>query len=279
MFYFSDLGNNGHLFIADTPEFIEMRSVIAEKLLDTEPANQGKWQQLDVSASASHDTYELLNVTLWYQMQQSEQEAVSDILPDLPWAERHFQERVGGKAINPGVEHANWPYHANGAELHLKGKIYDHNYMERFWPTDLHYDLLTDDPMDGRSFRGYRFPVGDLQDVVEQLLENEGTRQAYLPIFFPEDTGAVDNQRVPCTLGYHFIIRNGELNIQYNMRSCEIYRHFTNDVYMAVRLAQWVRDRLVGMGGPMYTLGQLTLHAVSLHGFVGDTDKIEGFIQ
>lgn len=280
MFYFSDLGNNGHLFIADTPEFIEMRSVIAEKLLDTEPANQGKWQQLDVSASASHDTYELLNVTLWYQMQQSEQEAVSDILPDLPWAERHFQERVGGKAINPGVEHANWPYHANGAELHLKGKIYDHNYMERFWPTDLTFDgSVIGEGISGEPFNGYRFPVGDLNDVVQQLIDNVGTRQAYLPIFFPEDTGATQGQRVPCTLGYHFIIRDGKLHLQYNMRSCEIYRHFTNDVYMAIRLAQWVADRVASELQIDLDMGQLTLHAVSLHGFVGDKEKIEGFIQ
>lgn len=270
MFYFSDLGNNGHLFIAGANELLDVRGELAQKLLETKPANQGTWQQLDVSGSASHDTYELLNVSLWYQMQQTQQHAADDILPDLPWAEAHFQERVGGKAINPGVEHANWPYHANDADLHLKNEKYDHNYMERMWPTDLV------EPS-GETFNGYRFPVGDLDDVVQQLLDNPGTRQAYLPIFFPEDTGALDNQRVPCTLGYHFIIRNGEIHLQYNMRSCEIYRHFTNDVYMAVRLAQWVRDRIVSWGGPFYSLGQLTLHAVSLHGFVGDTDKIEGF--
>jgi hypothetical protein len=278
MLSFSDTGGNGHLFIAEGHQFVELRSEIAQKLLDTKPQNQGKWQQLDVSASAGHDTYELLNVSLWYQMQQSDAHAANDILPDLPWAEAHFQERVGGRAINPGVEHANWPYHANGAELHLKNKKYDHNYMERFWPKDLKYDNFWTSHA-GLPFEGYRFPVGDLNDVVQQLIDNSGTRQAYLPIFFPEDTGATSDQRVPCTLGYHFIIRNGEINLQYNMRSCEIYRHFTNDVYMAVRLAQWVRDRIVAWGGPMYSLGQLSLHAVSLHGFVGDTDKIEGFIQ
>jgi len=278
MLSFSDTAGNGHLFVADGNQFVELRSEIAEKLLQTVPQNQGKWQQLDVSASNAHDTYELLNVTTWYQMQQSDSHAAADILPDLPWAEAHFQERVGGKAINPGVEHANWPYHANGADLHLKNEKYDHNYMERFWPTGLKFEPMVFNGKSGQRFRGYRFPVGDLQDVAEQLLDNPGTRQAYLPIFFPEDTGAVDNQRVPCTLGYHFIIRNSELHLQYNMRSCEIYRHFTNDVYMAVRLAQWMRDCIVSMGGPFYTLGQLTLHAVSLHGFVGDKHKIEEFI-
>lgn len=278
MLSFSDTGGNGHLFVARGPQFMELRSEIADKLLQTVPQNQGKWQQLDVSDSNAHDTYELLNVTTWYQMQQSDSHAARDILPDLPWAEAHFQERVGGKPINPGVEHANWPYHANGADLHLKNEKYDHNYMERFWATGLRFEPMALNGKSGQRFRGYRFPVGDLQDVAEQLLDNPGTRQAYLPIFFPEDTGAVDNQRVPCTLGYHFIVRNSELHLQYNMRSCEIYRHFTNDVYMAVRLAQWMRDHINSMGGPFYTLGQLTLHTVSLHGFVGDKDKIEGFI-
>ena len=109
---------------------------------------------------------------------------------------------------------------------------------------------------------------------VNQLIKDRGTRQAYLPVFFPEDTGATKGQRVPCTLGYHFIVREDKLHVQYNMRSCEIYRHFTNDVYMAVRLAEWVKNQV----DAELTLGQLTMNMVSLHGFVGDVDKIEAFI-
>jgi thymidylate synthase len=264
----SDTEGNGHLVVAGTQDFREARAFLCNRLLATEPENYGKWQSLDISESSAHATYELLNTTIWYEMPQSKAAAQHVIKPDLPWAENHFQERVAGKAVNPGVEHANWPYHAGRVELHQNGGKYDHNYMERFWPTDLDdgFSIFPNKP-----WHGYRFRIGDLDDVVRQLHNDPGTRQAYLPIFFPEDTGATQGQRVPCTLGYHFIIRDGKLHLQYNLRSCEIYRHFTNDVYMAVRLADWVRDRC----NPELELGQLTLHIVSLHGFVADTTQIE----
>lgn len=265
---FSDTTDNGHLFVAAADQFQEMRWAIASRLLKTEPENHGKWQQLDVSQSGAHRMHELLNVTAWYDMPMDVLDAQECIKPDLPWAENHFWERVGGKAVNPGVEYANWPYHANGLDLHMKGKKYDHNYMERFWPTDL--QDIRDDLL---PFHGYRFAVGDLDDVVRQLEDNPGTRQAYLPIFFPEDTGATAGQRVPCTLGYHFIIRDGLLHVQYNMRSCEIYRHFTNDVYMAVRLAHWVIGQLPFKLDP----GQLTMNIVSLHALAGDANSIRKF--
>lgn len=269
----SDTANGGHLLIGSDFDFKDIRSKLAERLLETEPENFGKWQQLDISGSDAHATYELLNTTIWYDMPKNIHKLRHHVDPDLPWAEAHFQERVGGKAINPGVEHKNWPYHAGKVELHQHGGKYDHNYMERFWATDI--TVLADhDEM--VPWTGYRFPVGDLDDVVAQLQADPGTRQAYLPIFFPEDTGAKQGQRVPCTLGYHFIVRDGLLHMTYNMRSCEIYRHFTNDVYMAVRLAEWVAYNAFGND---VGLGQLTMNIVSLHGFVGDTDNIRNFIQ
>lgn len=275
----SDAGENGHLVVAGSGDFREARSYLARRLLNTTPANHGKWQQLDISKSSVHATYELMNTTLWYQMPQSSVFAEISIEPDLPWAENHFQERVGGEPINPGVEHANWPYHANGADLHIKGGKYDHNYMERIWPKKLTRDRVLGNGKWWREpFIGYRFNVGDLQDVVKQLRDEPGTRQAYLPIWFPEDTGATSGQRVPCSLGYHFIIREGVLHCQYNLRSCEIYRHFTNDIYMAVRLAQWVAERVSEDSDLDVSVGQLTTHIVSLHGFVGDTAKIEELI-
>jgi hypothetical protein len=272
----SDDCDNGHLVVSGRKDFLEARAYIVTRLLQTTPQNHGKWQQLDVSKSSAHDTYELLNLTMWYQMPRTVKSAQKQITPDLPWAEKHFQERVGGKPINPGVEHNNWPYHAGQVTLHQHGGKYDHNYMERMWPRTLMIEE-PDEPEEHwyQNFTGYRFGVGDLNDVVTQLAHDVGTRQAYLPIFFPEDTGATAAQRVPCSLGYHFIIRENVLHLQYNLRSCEIYRHFTNDVYMAVRLAQWVVEQLSQVHGFHYTLGQLTMHVVSLHGFVGDTKKIK----
>lgn len=259
--------------IAIGSNFRDIRSSLVEKLLDSEPENHGKWQQLDVSESPAHATHELLNVSVWYEMPKNINQLEADIPADLYWAEGHFRERVAGKPVNPGEWHDKWPYHAGAVELHQNGGRYDHNYMERFWPKTLERENSAFGDWDG-SFTGYRFPVGDLNDVVAQLRRDRGTRQAYLPVWFPEDTGAAQGQRVPCTLGYHFIVRDNVLHCTYNMRSCEAYRHFTNDTYMAVRLAEWVAYSVSGD----IRLGQLTMNIVSFHGFVGDTEQLEGLI-
>lgn len=252
----------GSIFVAAADRFWDVRAQMVEHLLATPVVHGARWQTLDVSQSDAHATHELLNVTLWYDMPQTKSEAQDSILPDLPWAEGHFMERVCGLPINPGHWHAEWPYHAGQVDLHQSGGKYDHNYMERYWASKL---------VDDTTFSGYRFGVGDLDDVVLQLVGDPTTRQAYLPVWFPEDTGATSGQRVPCTLGYHFIVRDGKLHVSYYIRSCEIYRHFTNDVYMTVRLAQWVRDQV----DRTMPLGQLTMHVVSLHAFVGDVPTIE----
>lgn len=392
---FSDLSGSGHLFVGGT-NFRQLYADLAGALLDQEPFNAGKWQAVDISESQAHDTYELLNTTLWLDIPNGQVHTERMVSPDLPWAEGHFQERVAGKPVNPGDWHHRWPYHANGAELHIderpktvseadwaylaamidgdgsisfakkkyeevgrprvqitqkdpdfirslhekygigrvsiregrasktpdgkvrrsdahvwyvNGKastlyllkkiepflmlkkdkarlgievleglkahhadvplkteterIYDHNYMERFWPK------LAGNA--SQPHQGIRFSYGDLADVVAQLKREPLTRQAFLPIFHPEDTGATAGQRVPCTLGYHFIVREGKLNVVYYLRSCEIYRHFKNDVYMAMRLAQWVEEE----SGLDLEMGTLTMHITSLHGFVGDTPHIE----
>lgn len=275
--------------------FPELHATIAEDLFREFPFDSGRWQQLDIAGSEAHFTRELTNLTIAMPMAHHPEYLKTSVRPDLPWAENHFLERVNGDPINPGVEHANWPYHANGADLHISytspkdgstvvGK-YSHNYMERFWPKGL--DWGGNHTNDGDPL-GYRFRIGDLNDVVNQLRDNIHTRQAFLPIFFPEDTGAQDGQRVPCTLGYQFIVRENLLHLTYFLRSCEIYRHFKNDVYMAIRLAQWVCAHLNHDPAGMLTKrsydqpvmpGQLTMHVTSMHSFVGDDQHVQDIIE
>jgi len=107
---------------------------------------------------------------------------------------------------------------------------FTHTYQERFWP----------DP----EIQGIRYTYGDLDDLVNLLLIEPMTRQAFIPIFFPEDTGATHGGRIPCTLGYHFMLRNHRLHMWYFIRSCDYVRHFRDDLYLSVRLLLWVMDEL-----------------------------------
>jgi thymidylate synthase len=204
-------------------------------------------------------TYELENLSFeWYNIPNHLGVLQKEVGPNLPWAEDHFQERVSGDPLNPGEQYKNWPWYKQGVEDHKLDGKFSHTYMERYWPKTL---------MPG----GIRFRTGDLGTLVRLLVERPHTRQAYLPIYFPEDLGASsDGHRVPCSLGYHFLIRESKLMVVYHMRSCDWYRYFRDDVYMTVRLGQWVAEKLEGV-----VMDTLTMHISNLHIFADEFDRLE----
>lgn len=233
-----------------------------------------RWQSVDVSKQAGSSTYEVLNYSLRAQVQNESLDSLAaGVEPNLPWADDHFEERVGGIPLNPGVQWAKWPW-GNSANSFREGDgKFSHSYMERFWPKQAGPN---DEPM-----RGIRHDYGDLNSVVEHLVADPHSRQAYLPIWFPEDTGKL-NVRVPCTLGYHFIQRHGYLHCTYYIRSCDFMRHFRDDIYLAVRLQLWILDQLRLHDGPQWDQvkpGLFTMHMVSLHLFENDYTKLFGARQ
>lgn len=242
------------------------------KLLGAPEVKVPEWQSLPVADKPQGVTHELQNVIIQVPIPETREDAIIDVEPHLPWAEEHFQERVSGVPYNPPPSHVNWPFaQASNAE-HVKDEKFSHTYPERMWPTRTQAE--GDEGTNYyRKLKGIRFYYGDLLDVLKQLVTSPQTRQAYLPIWFPEDTGAVHGERVPCTLGYHFLIREGRLHVTYFIRSVDFIRHFPDDVYMAMRLGQWVRDRVERMQGDL-NMGTLTMHMISLHIFGGDLPKI-----
>lgn len=220
------------------------------------------WQGLSTANRPELETYEQLFVSFKVPLRKKNLNHWRyDINPDLPWADDHFAERVSGAPLNPPPSEAWWPHAASNAAFKKDG-IFSHTYPERFWPRHAGRD-------DPGNNQGIRFRYGDLNDVVELLRREPLTRQAYLPIFFPEDTGAHHRERIPCTLGYHFIRRNGHLHTVYYLRSCDFYRHFRNDLYFAVRLNLWMIEQLWADVLP----GTFVIHITSLHLFVNDYNK------
>lgn len=240
---------------------------------EAERVENRTWQSQDISQNPNMITRELREVSL--QMGIPEDLAMAGVMTrcNIDWAEEHFQERVGTHPLNPPPSNARWPYMQQGHTEHLRGGQFSHTYPERFWPKRANQQLISlviDGREQIRPRRGIRFAYGDLSDVVELLIKDPSSRQAYLPVWFPEDTGATEKQRVPCTLGYLTMIRNDRVHITYHMRSCDFIRHFRDDVYMAMRLGQWIRDRLAERTGVRYDMGDLTMHISSLHVFEGD---------
>ena len=248
----------------------------SHRLLASEPVYVGEWQS-QKAIGAANTTYEILNATFEMPMPETAPEAARVVGANLPWAEDHFLERVSGKPLNPPPSNAWWPFAQSGNALHKADEKFSHTYPERYWPRHANHGedcSLSDGVCD--THWGVRYPYGDLDDVVDLLARSPYSRQAYLPVWFPEDTGAVDGQRVPCTLGYQFLIRETpagkRLHVMYHMRSCDFMRHLADDIYMTVRLAHWVRDRVVDASGGAYhiSMGRLHFSAGSLHIFEAD---------
>lgn len=255
---------------------------LAGLLLGQEPVHVGEWQSTDVSASPVHATYELTDMVFMIDVPASDVDLATTLGKDLNlvWAEEHFQERVSGVPLNPPPSHERWPWaRHNGNHQNGEQKAFSHSYPERFWPK---FGNEGQTRPNGRQVfvphNGIRYEFGDLADVLDLLVRSPLTRQAYLPVWFPEDTGTVHGMRVPCTLGYHFMIRDGVMSMRYYMRSCDLVRHFTDDVYLAGRLLQWMVDAFNHETNGSVKAGRMTMYIASLHAFVGDKFKLDQMV-
>lgn len=207
----------------------------------------------------------------------SPSEATGLLKPDIEWCGQHFQERVGGKPLNPGETYKIWPYYGMD-EKWREDEKFSHTYMERYWPKWAGNDWPKQ-PVQAEANFGIRYEYGDLEDVINLLARDPATRQAYLPIFFPEDTGAVQKQRVPCSLGYLFNIRDGYLHCTYYIRSCDAVRHFVNDLWLTNALACYVMQQVTRKALIQLKLGMMFFHCQSLHIFKNDKYALEKRIK
>ena len=233
----------------------------------------GQWQSQDTRGTEHERMLELYNVSFIMPYPDRATKLQDLVQPNLPWAEDHFLERVSGEPLNPPPSEAWWPYAQQGNAEHKKpDQKFSHTYPERMWPKMASPETLNQNVL-GETIprQGIRFAYGDLQDVVQMMIDTPMTRQAYLPIWFPEDTGAVHGERVPCTLGYHFMWRTGKLTVTYYIRSCDLVRHFRDDVYMAARLGQYMASRMEVEVSQF----ELVMHIANLHCFAGDRATLQ----
>jgi hypothetical protein len=263
--------------------------------------DSGTWQSIPTAGKPEMMTHEVEDLVLEFPMGTTDlRYHQMQIGPNLPWADRHFElDRVCGEPRNPGLTWHEWPYalKADGFR-ELPGGQFNHSYAERYWPKYAGLGKPEEDGIptawekaqatDPESatgprmwpLEGVRYRYGDLNDVVDLLFKNPGTRGAYLPVTFPEDTGIVHGGRTPCTIGYLFRLREGRLHVFYDIRSCDFVRHFKDDVYLTVRLALWILERLqereatrLDPPAPVWSLvkpGRFVMHIGSLHIFKND---------
>lgn len=243
-------------------------------IIKTEAVNRGPAHAMNDDTTAS--THELQYVRDVFDVPITEKLWQDMVQPNLPWAEDHFQERISGEPLNPAPSEAWWPFARQGNAEHKKNEKFSHTYPERFWPRMANLGGST---AEGRVVYvphvGLRFEYGDFADLIELLGQNYRSRQAYLPIWFPEDLRAARRgERVPCSMGYHFIWNphHDAMDCVYTMRSCDLVRFYRDDIYMAGRLLQHVCTWL------QRTPGQLVVNIDNLHCFPGDLSLLKAML-
>ncbi len=272
-----------------TEEFGKLRREFLKNA--AEPTFVQRWQGVDVSQRPEMQMHELLYQSFYLHTGGNEDldHWRRDIQPNLPWADDHFEERVCGWPINPGVEWANWENADSAATFLEPNGQFNHNYMERYWPRHAgqvsHSTKTTDQFISflnlngrARASRGIRHEYGDLAGVVRHLAKEPWTRQAILPVWFPEDTGDTHSGRRPCTIAYHFMCRNEMLDVVYYIRSCDFIRHFRDDCYLTLRLQLWVLEQCRKIEPRIWDkvgLGRFVMHIDSLHMFRNDFEVLK----
>lgn len=142
------------------------------------------------------------------------------------WADAEFNERIIG--LNPGTA---WKLRPEMWEQFLVDGKFDYSYGERFNQTVRYKEEV--------------LPL--IQAVAKQLADDPDTRKAILPVYgsfirkevdgllnYERDIDEMDgHKRIPCSMYFDFLIRNGKLNMCYHQRSSDFVQHFGNDVYLA----------------------------------------------
>jgi hypothetical protein len=220
-----------------------------------------KWQGKEIKHDPKYTMIETLNLSFSCQMSPDIKVIGEQIKPNFEWADEHFEERVGGLPLNPPPSHVRWPYAQKNNEEFGGLEKFSHTYPERIWPK-----FASDIPNSKMS--GIRYDYGDFNDVISLMHREPFTRQAFLPIWFPEDTGSVTGERVPCTIGYHFIRREEWVHVVYYIRSCDFFRHFRDDIYLCAKKVFWLIEKLREKDPENWNHvkpGMLTMHITSLH--------------
>lgn len=194
------------------------------------------------------ETFTITNTKDYEEMYEYFEKKFKVKLPK-EWADSEFLERISTDNINPGT-------------AYLKRK-------------DLWEQFLKND---GKFHYTYNERISPfLNDIIKELKRDTNTRRAYLSIFDPNKDFANLNLggRITCSLGYQFLIRKiqgkDKLHIIYMIRSNDVFNHFINDVYLAIKLQRYVAEKL------NIEPGYFTMFISSFHAYYKDLKKYNIF--
>jgi thymidylate synthase len=102
--------------------------------------------------------------------------------------------------------------------------------------------------------------------IIEELKKHPHSRQAIIEIhnniYDIKNMGG--GARIPCSMFYQFLMRDNSLDLFYTMRSCDFITHWTNDVWLGIRLLMYM-SRQTG-----FSVGRFMHYITSLHAYRKD---------
>lgn len=232
--------------------FEEIKRDLAEMGIWVHPKTM---QDKNVEGNPDYETTELQNYC--YTILDAKSKDIPNVVQ--PWADAEFKERI----IDP------WDRDEDGSvsDLSIPDYINPGNawkLRDNIWGEFFH------DGKFGYSYNELIWNNDQFTKIVNRLKEDADSRQLWIslwdPTRDPDLLGGVS--RVPCSLGYAFQVREGKLNMHYVMRSCDFSTHFPNDVYLAIKLLEYVAE-LTG-----YEVGSFTHTVFSLHVYRKDLKEV-----
>jgi len=222
---------------------VEMRREVERDLFEMGVRYQSKTvQDKHVEDDPDFRTIELFGYSYSLTNFGGVKDMVKDSGKNLRWAETEAADRFESSLIscvNPGFavtfDFARW-------EPFMREGLLSYSYAERI---------------------RLQLPY-----VIHELKSRPETRQAVITIYDQHQDlmnfGGKD--RVPCSIAYQLVLRNGELSMVYFQRSCDFLEFFPTDVFLAVRLLEHVACQINSNCGRM-------IHSIgSLHAFAKDLE-------
>ena len=128
------------------------------------------------------------------------------------WIREEIMERVGPIPVNPGQA---YKIRLHVWEQFLVDGKFDYTYPER---------------IAGK---------GAFHKIANEIRVNPDSRQLVMAIWDRQDINYIGGKkRIPCSIYYQFMVREGQINIIYNQRSADVVTHFGNDVWLAWAMMQ-----------------------------------------
>ena len=157
---------------------------------------------------------------------------------EIEWAEAEFKERVSESPRNPGSAYK----------------------LRKVWGQFMHNGQF--------SYTYGERMLGQIDRVINCLKETPHSRNALIVLWSSIDGWRIGGkQRVPCSMYYQFLIRDGKLNMIYNIRSNDLMQHWCWDIYLAVKLQEYMAEKVgIEKGFFMQQVGSLHAYHKDLKG-------------